>query len=114
MTCNEVDLRDGTWKARFQTYGSKETAGAKYTDAEGRMRTQGMYPDRTLDGMLIGMRTMMTLGSGRHRRWWWCGAPPGSTDGHVYAVRQRLLSHRSPLIDCPSSHLGPGGDNLAA
>ena len=27
------------------------------------MQTRTMYPDRTLDGMMIGMRTMMTLGS---------------------------------------------------
>ena len=84
---NAVDLRDGTIKARFQTDGSKEN-GAKYTDAEGRMRTQGMYPDRTLDGMMIGMRTMMTLGSVLSSPVVVGGvAYFGSTDGHVYAVR---------------------------
>jgi outer membrane protein assembly factor BamB len=84
---NAVDLRDGTLKARFQTDGSKEN-GAKYTDAEGRMRTQGMYPDRTLDGMMIGMRTMMTLGSVLSSPVVANGvAYFGSTDGHLYAVR---------------------------
>ena len=84
---NAVDLRDGTIKARFQTDGSKEN-GAKYTDAEGRMRTQGMYPDRTLDGMMIGMRTMMTLGSVLSSPVVSDGvAYFGSTDGHLYAVK---------------------------
>ena len=52
------------------------------------MQTGPMYPDRTLDGMMIGMRTMMTLGSV-------LSSPTvvggvvffGSTDGHIYAVR---------------------------
>lgn len=84
---NAVDLRDGTLKARFQTEGSKEN-GAKYTDDEGRMRTQGMYPDRTLDGMMIGMRTMMTLGSVLSSPVVADGVVYfGSTDGHLYAVR---------------------------
>jgi outer membrane protein assembly factor BamB len=84
---NAVDLRDGSLKARFQTDGSKEN-GAKYTDAEGRMRTQGMYPDRTLDGMMIGMRTMMTLGSVLSSPVVANGVVYyGSTDGHLYAVR---------------------------
>ncbi|HEX6316205.1 MAG TPA: PQQ-binding-like beta-propeller repeat protein [Gemmatimonadaceae bacterium] len=84
---NAVDLRDGTVKARFQTDGSKEN-GAKYTDAEGRMVTRGMYPDRTLDGMMIGMRTMMTLGSVLSSPVVANGVVYfGSTDGHIYAVR---------------------------
>jgi outer membrane protein assembly factor BamB len=84
---NAVDLRDGTIKARFQTDGSREN-GAKYTDAEGRMQTRGMYPDRTLDGMMIGMRTMMTLGSVLSSPVVANGVVYfGSTDGHLYAVR---------------------------
>ena len=84
---NAVDVRDGTIKARFQTDGSKEN-GAKYTDAEGRMQTRGMYPDRTLDGMMIGMRTMMTLGSVLSSPVVANGVVYfGSTDGHLYAVR---------------------------
>ena len=47
-----------------------------------------MYPDRTLDGMMIGMRTMMTVGSV-------LSSPVvvggvlyvGSTDGTLYALR---------------------------
>ena len=47
-----------------------------------------MYPDRTLDGMRIGMRTMMTVGPV-------LSSPVivdgvlyvGSTDGQLYAIR---------------------------
>ena len=82
---NAVDLRDGILKARFQTDGSKEN-GPKYTNAEGRL--YGMYPDRTLDGMMIGMRTMMTLGSVLSSPVVANGVVYfGSTDGHLYAVR---------------------------
>lgn len=84
---NAVDLEKGTLSARFQTDGSKEN-GARYTDSTGRMQTRGTYPDRSLDGMMIGMRTMMTLGSV-------LSSPVvvdgivyfGSTDGNLYAVR---------------------------
>jgi outer membrane protein assembly factor BamB len=84
---NAVDARNGTLLARFQTDGNKEN-GARFTDETGRMRTQGMYPDRTLDGMMIGMRTMMTLGSVLSSPVVVDGVVYfGSTDGHLYAVR---------------------------
>jgi outer membrane protein assembly factor BamB len=84
---NAVDTNDGTLLARFQTDGNKEN-GARFTDAEGRMQTRGMYPDRTLDGMMIGMRTMMTLGSVLSSPVVVDGVVYfGSTDGHLYAVR---------------------------
>lgn len=84
---NAVDVRDGTLKTRFQTDGAREN-GPKYTDAEGRMNTSRMYPDRTLDGMMIGMRTMMTLGSVLSSPVVANGVVYfGSTDGNVYAVR---------------------------
>ncbi len=84
---NAVSLRNGTLLARFQTDGNKEN-GARYTDETGRMRTQGMYPDRTLDGMMIGMRTMMTLGSVLSSPVVADGVVYfGSTDGHLYAVK---------------------------
>jgi outer membrane protein assembly factor BamB len=55
---------------------------------EGPNQDQLLYPDRTLDGMMIGMRTMQTLGS-------ILSSPVvvdgvvyfGSTDGNLYAVR---------------------------
>jgi eukaryotic-like serine/threonine-protein kinase len=73
--------------AAFQSDGSKENL-PRYADANGRMQTSGMYPDRTLDGMMIGMRTMMTLGSILSSPVVADGvAYVGSTDGNVYAIR---------------------------
>jgi outer membrane protein assembly factor BamB len=82
-----VNVRTGAFHAHFQTDGSKAN-GAQYTDSLGVMQTGRMYPDRTLDGMMIGMRTMFTLGS-------ILSSPVvvdgvlyvGSTDGHLYALR---------------------------
>ena len=59
---NAADIADGKLRARFQTDGSRETA-ARLLDAKRRLHTKLMYPDRTLDGLMTGMRTMMTLGS---------------------------------------------------
>jgi outer membrane protein assembly factor BamB len=84
---NAVDLRAGTLLGQFQTDGSKEN-GPRYTDENGRLRTNLMYPDRTLDGMMIGMRTMQTLGSVLSSPVVVDGVVYfGSTDGHLYAVR---------------------------
>lgn len=82
-----VDIRTGQFKAHFQTDGSREN-GAKWTDEKGVLQSGRMYPDRTLDGMMIGMRTMFTVGS-------ILSSPTivdgvlyvGSTDGQVYAIR---------------------------
>src|SRR5262249_46695671 len=84
---NAASASDGTLIARFQTDGSKEN-GPRLLDSLGHFRSDLMYPDRTLDGMMIGMRTMETLGSV-------LSSPSvvdgvvyfGSTDGQVYAVR---------------------------
>ncbi|MBX3174489.1 MAG: PQQ-binding-like beta-propeller repeat protein [Gemmatimonadaceae bacterium] len=84
---NAVGIADGRLRGRFQTDGSRANA-AQYTDSTGRMQAARMYPDRTLDGMMVGMRTMMTLGSV-------LSSPVvaggvvffGSTDGNVYALR---------------------------
>ena len=84
---NAVSTTDGKLLARFQTDGSREN-GPRYTNADGVMNTGPMYPDRTLDGMMIGMRTMMTLGSVLSSPVIADGvAYFGSTDGHLYAVR---------------------------
>jgi outer membrane protein assembly factor BamB len=84
---NAVGLREGRLIARFRTDGSNEN-GPRYTDENGRLRTGLMYPDRTLDGMMIGMRTMMTLGSVLSSPVVADGVVYfGSTDGHLYAVR---------------------------
>jgi outer membrane protein assembly factor BamB len=84
---NAVGLSDGKLRGRFRTDGSKAN-GAAYTDSTGRMQTRTMYPDRTLDGMMIGMRTMMTLGSVLSSPVVADGVVYfGSTDGHLYAVK---------------------------
>ncbi len=58
------------------------------TGQDGVLRAGPMYPDRTLDGMMIGMRTMMTLGSVLSSPVVVGGVVYfGSTDGHLYAVR---------------------------
>ena len=82
-----VSLTTGTIRNTFRTEGSKAN-GDRYTDENGRLKTNLMYPDRTLDGMMIGMRAMQTLGS-------ILSSPTvldgvlyvGSTDGHLYAIR---------------------------
>jgi outer membrane protein assembly factor BamB len=84
---NAVGTSDGQLKARFQTDGSRDN-GPRYTAEDGTIRTGLMYPDRTLDGMMIGMRTMMTLGSVLSSPVVAGGVVYfGSTDGHLYAVR---------------------------
>jgi outer membrane protein assembly factor BamB len=84
---NTLDIASGTLKARFQTEGSKAN-GPRLLTETGQFRTDLMYPDRTLDGMMIGMRTMMTLGSVLSSPVIVDGVVYfGSTDGHLYAVR---------------------------
>ena len=84
---NAVSTADGTLKARFQTDGSRDNV-ARLLDENGHFRSELMYPDRTLDGMMIGMRTMMTLGSVLSSPVVADGVVYfGSTDGKVYAVR---------------------------
>ena len=81
----------GSWvsKARFnfQTEGCRQN-GKKYLDADGRMIGSALYPDGTLDGMVIGLDRMFSLGS-------ILSSPVvaeglvyvGSTDGTIYALR---------------------------
>jgi outer membrane protein assembly factor BamB len=84
---NAVDTRTGTFLRRFQTDGSKEN-GPKYTGADGRMHSELLYPDLTLDGMMIGMRAMMSMGSVLSSPVVEGGVVYfGSTDGKLYAVR---------------------------
>lgn len=84
---NAVDIIHGTLLARFQTDGSKERGGP-YTGEDGVFHAGPMYPDRTLDGMMIGMRTMMTVGSVLSSPVVAGGVVYfGSTDGNLYAVR---------------------------
>ena len=58
-----MDHPRGIWASGKDVYVLHPPTLTKYTDENGRLRTNLMYPDRTLDGMMIGMRTMQTLGS---------------------------------------------------
>ena len=84
---NAADIADGNLGARFQTDGSRETA-ARLLEAYGLMRAELTYSDRTLDGMMIEVRTMMTLGSVLSSPVVADGVVYfASTDGQLYAVR---------------------------
>ena len=80
-----IDLATGALGAEFQSDGSKANA-SKYIDDKGHMAN--LFPDFTLDGMIIGVHNMFTLGS-------FISSPTGvdgvlyigSTDGNVYAVK---------------------------
>ncbi|HXA50564.1 MAG TPA: PQQ-binding-like beta-propeller repeat protein [Candidatus Acidoferrum sp.] len=82
-----LDLTTGSLKGEFQTEGSKQNA-SRYVDAEGKLNMPAIYPDSTLDGIIIGLDRMYSLGS-------ILSSPVivnevvyfGSTDGYLYAVR---------------------------
>ena len=84
---HSVDMQTGEFTGHFQSDGSKAN-GARWTDSTGVFQSGRMYPDQTLDGMMIGMRTMFTVGS-------ILSSPTivdgvlyvGSTDGNLYALR---------------------------
>jgi len=82
-----MDRDTGAAVAGFQTEGSRQNA-AKYLDAEGRMIGSALYPDGTLDGMVIGLDRMFSLGSILSSPTLFEGvAYVGSTDGTIYALR---------------------------
>lgn len=81
-----VDRRTGRSRADFQTDGSKANA-AKYIDNTGNINSAALYPDSTLDGMIIGIDRMFSLGSVLSSPVVVDGVVYfGSTDGNVYAV----------------------------
>ncbi|GLH71646.1 hypothetical protein GETHLI_01480 [Geothrix limicola] len=82
-----VDRNTGAVVADFQTEGSREMS-SKYVDAKGKLNNAALYPDNTLDGMVIGMDRLFSLGA-------IMSSPTvadgmvfvGSGDGFVYALR---------------------------
>ncbi len=81
-----IDGKDAKTQAEFQTDGSKANA-SKYIDAQGKMIMTTVYPDMTLEGTIIGLDRMFSLGS-------ILSSPVladgvlyvGSTDGNLYAL----------------------------
>jgi len=82
-----MDLETGAPVADFQTEGCRLN-GKTYLDAQGQMIGSALYPDGTLDGMVIGLERMFSLGS-------ILSSPVvanglvyvGSSDGTLYALR---------------------------
>ena len=81
-----VDVKTGKIIAEFQTDGNKANA-AKYIDANGQIDSRALYSEPTLEGMIVGLNRMFSLGS-------ILSSPAvadgvlyvGSTDGTVYAL----------------------------
>jgi FOG: WD40-like repeat len=82
-----IDMTAGGVKSEFQTDGSKKNSSL-YVDAKGALNSDALYDDFTLDGMIVGMERMESLGS-------ILSSPTvadgivyvGSTDGNLYALR---------------------------
>jgi outer membrane protein assembly factor BamB len=82
-----LDIKTGSLKAEFQTEGNKANA-PKYVDGEGKLKMGEIYPDSTLDGVMIGLDRMYSLGSVLSSPVVANGVVYfGSTDGYLYAVR---------------------------
>jgi eukaryotic-like serine/threonine-protein kinase len=82
-----VDAKSGQVKYQFQTDASKKNLHL-YADAQGRINEGALYPDFSLDGMVIGLEKMYSLGA-------IVSSPSvadgvlfvGSTDGYLYALK---------------------------
>jgi eukaryotic-like serine/threonine-protein kinase len=82
-----IDIKTGQVAHEFQTDGSKENTG-KYLDANGKQDFAKIYPDRTLDGIIVGLSRVHSTGS-------ILSSPVvvdgvlyvGSTDGYLYALK---------------------------
>jgi hypothetical protein len=81
-----VDLRGGKVVARFDTDGSRRNR-ARFLDAKGKLDLNAIYPDGTLDGVIVGLSRLYSLGA-------IVGSPAisdgvlfvGSGDGTLYAL----------------------------
>jgi outer membrane protein assembly factor BamB len=81
-----IDRLTGESRADFQTDGSREHA-VQYLDDKGAMKYELIYPDFTLDGMILGLERTFSMGSV-------LSSPAvadgviyfGSTDGGLYAL----------------------------
>jgi eukaryotic-like serine/threonine-protein kinase len=82
-----VDIKTGQIVHEFETEGSKENS-PKYLDGHGKRDPARIYPDRTLDGIIVGLSRIHAAGS-------ILSSPAvvdgvlyvGSTDGYLYALR---------------------------
>jgi eukaryotic-like serine/threonine-protein kinase len=82
-----VDIKKGQLAHEFQTDGSKENS-AKYLDEHGKPDQRKIFPDTTLDGVIVGLNRIHSTGS-------ILSSPVvvdgvlyvGSTDGFMYALR---------------------------
>jgi outer membrane protein assembly factor BamB len=82
-----VDLNKGKTVNEFQTDGSKENS-AKYLDANGKPDNAKIFSDTTLDGVMVGLSRVYSMGSV-------LSSPVivdgvlyvGSTDGVLYALQ---------------------------
>jgi outer membrane protein assembly factor BamB len=82
-----VDIKTGQMVHEFQTDGSRENS-SKYLGADGKQDFAKVYPDRTLDGIIVGLSRIHSTGS-------ILSSPVvvdgvlyvGSTDGYMYALR---------------------------
>jgi len=84
---HNIDLATGAVRTEFQSDGSKANA-AQYTDSTGRMSGEKLYPDYTLDGAIIGVHNMFSLGSFISSAVVADGVLYiGSTDGNLYALK---------------------------
>jgi outer membrane protein assembly factor BamB len=82
---HKLDLVSGKVTAEFQTDGNRENS-AKYIGADGKIK-DNVYPDFTLDGMILGQNRLYSLGAVLSSPIAVDGVLYfGSMDGNVYAV----------------------------
>jgi eukaryotic-like serine/threonine-protein kinase len=82
-----VDIKTGRVTAEFQTEGSKNNS-SKYLTDRGKPDNAKIFPDNTLDGAIVGLSRIYSLGSVLSSPVIADGVLlAGSTDGNLYALR---------------------------